>query len=376
MKSITQSFLLFINIQKALLKKGIGFLLLKPIKYSLSFLIVSLLLSCGYAPPVGTTQQPSVAPTPSIPTTPQYPTVLQYPPYPTVPQYPPAPNQSLPSRDYRSDSRDRDKNRCEDDKSCAEICDDIFRDSRDENKCGRLDPNEVYDLEDVFEVIEGPDSSSLEDLDEDALEKFMNVSIAPLIKEARGYSSSETKDFLLFIAENPDIAELFASEDSDFQFLDELLEGLLSRDTVRALSRSIDGRSESFISLSAEYGNEEALLWIHEYLIQGTNDSNAYCGGYSKCVFDKYCRIAEGNDITTGARKDLAEVNGDFEFFLEDEVGITNLPSNFDYNDYCDVKTIMEPMNIDIGHNNLSLVKTRVCLILLNKLKITYYKAY
>ncbi len=319
--------------------------------------MVSFLVACGYAPPAvqtpasqipsyPTVQQP--APQTPYPQTqqPGYPYVqqpgYQIPPVATAPQ--PTPSASLPSRsnnnddddDDDEDDDDEDEDQCRNKKSCVKRCKAIYKSSRDETRCGRLSEDEVEDLEDVFEVLEDPTEDDLEDLDVEDLKKFLKVSNTPLERESNRYSSADAKAFLFYIAENDEVAEVLRSEDSGFEILDNLLEEL-DEDTVEALVDRLGRGNDSFMETIIEYENLEALAWVHEYLEDGTNGYNANCNGNDRCIFDKYCRMAD--ELDASERRDLYET-GDFEDFLEDDVNVQQSEiTNDDYGVACEIKT-------------------------------------
>ena len=133
------------------------------------------------------------------------------------------------------------------------------------------------------------------------------------------------------------MSKLFKDRDDDFQILDELLENL-DDDTVEALVRTINGSGDSFLEIAIENNNEEALIWMHEYFIEGgSNDYNISCSNNDECIFDKYCRMADS--LGSSDRRDLLDANSNFESFLEDEVDISSVSGNSDYGTFCEAVT-------------------------------------
>ncbi|MGI9549324.1 MAG: hypothetical protein ACR2M7_05075 [Bdellovibrionales bacterium] len=239
------------------------------------------------------------------------------------------------------DDRDRNVKTCKDYSTCKEICEDIFKDNRDEKKCGRLSRDDAEDLKDVFVAFQDVE---LEDIKEESLAIFVKISLEPLIKEARNrrsYSRGDAKDVLTYIVDDDDITELFAKEDSDFRFL----EALLSRvddNVVHALSEDKD---DSFMGIAIYNENEEALDWVRGYFEEGTGSYNRDCDSLSSsnkeaCVFDKYCRLAK--DLPTDIRKYLIGASANFEDLLED-VGLTTVTDDYDYKNYCGA----DPVSVD-----------------------------
>ena len=261
---------------------------------------------------------------------------VQYNAYGNPVAYNPSSSGNLPNRgddddedEEEDDDRDRDRDTCGDDDDCKEICDDIFK-GRDSKKCGRLSKNKVKDLKDVFVAFQDVD---LDDVETEDLATFIKISLEPLTKEARRYKGRDSEDVLAYIADDDDITELFAREDTDFRYLETLLREV-DDNLVKALSK---GGNDSFMAIAIYDENEEALDWVREYFEEGTNNPyNRDCDdeGTNKeaCVFDKYCRMAE--KLSVDSRKDFLDISSEFEDLLEDVV-TTAAHRKEDYKDNC-----------------------------------------
>ena len=198
-------------------------------KVVLPVLILVFFISCiTQAPPIPAQKPPTPRPT-----------VTQRP----VTQRPPTPPRD---RDYYDNLRNRDRDRdrvlsrardkskrdkspeCEGDDDCEDICSDIYRSRADKNDCEELSVAQVERLEEVSEVFEDPDLDDLEELDLSDVEVYLNISIEPLHKLIGKYNSREAKDFLAWIAQNSDAAELLEDEDDDYEVLSRLFNEIVS----------------------------------------------------------------------------------------------------------------------------------------------------
>ena len=230
--------------------------------------------------------------------------------------------------DRRSTTRRGDQ--CGGDDDCEDICDDIFSSRSDREDCEDLSVSTVEEMEDFFEVLEDPDADDLEDFNLSVLEEIVDISFEPLVDEAKRYSSSDAKEFLSWMLNDEEAADIISDEDSDFEFLENILEQLNS-DVVQALSTNIDG-GDNFMEIAIDEGNEKLLEWVHDFFDEGSSSSsNRDCGGNSRCVFDKYCRM----DIDSNAREDLLSDFDHFEDFMEDVLDDAN-ENNIDVRDIND----------------------------------------
>ena len=278
------------------------------------------------------TQEPAapVAPNPPVDTTPASTGV------PTLP--PPDFTNNVEDdddRDRRGSSRSSDI--CEEDRNCEDICDDIFKSSRDRRDCEELEVRDVEDMEEAYEALE--DADDFDDIDLDALKNIFDISVEPIVEALEDYSSSDAKDFFtwLFDEDTTEGFEIFKDNDDDFEMLHAALRNLNS-DVVEALSNNIDG-SDNVMEYLLDQDHEEALEWVHEFLTDGSGDSNnGDCDGEETCIFSKYCDIAD--DISD--RDDMADYDY-FSDFMEDLLNDNDFEyfdeESGDYRRYCGNRT-------------------------------------
>ena len=228
----------------------------------------------------------------------------------------------------RYKERDRRGADCEGDDDCEELCDDIYDRKRDKDDCEELSARNVELLAEIYEILEDPDEDSLEDMDLEAFEALINISIEPLDDVVGDYSRREAKVMLAWIAGDSEAAEIFEKEDDDFKVFKMLLDEI-DDDHVKALYGSIDG-SDNFMEIMVEAGNEEAGEWIHEFMDYFCEKVHREGVDDAKCL-RTYCGIARHmND------NDAADLT-DFEYFeryldgvIEDGTNIDKWPENKD----------------------------------------------
>ena len=194
---------------------------------------------------------------------------------------------------------------CGDTDECAEICDDIFSNSKQEKECYEYPPDNVYKIQDLLaEAEEGVLG------DEFALKCLMDISYKQIESAFKMLNQNEAQDVLIEIAADDGLAEIFADEDSDFKVLEKLLEKA-TRDTSfpNNIKKPVDG-NKGFMHLASE-GGEEVWNWLEGYV--GDKKPNeqtilSYC--WAILGTDK---MIEGSGVNTDMSPPLIEslVNGD-----------------------------------------------------------------
>ena len=211
----------------------------------------------------------------------------------------------------RDDVIDRSRKRhtggakCEGNDDCEEMCDDIYDRRRDKEDCEDLSVRQVELLKDVYELLEDPDLDDLEGIDLEDLDVLINISIEPLDDRVGKYSRREAKEMLVWIASSSAVANLFEKEDDDFKILKKLL-GEINSDSLSALKATLDS-GDSFMEIAVEESNEEAALWIHDFMEEELCSGNVE----SAACLQKYC------DLARAMNNDPAKDMLDFEFFEE-----------------------------------------------------------
>ncbi|MBC6415208.1 MAG: DUF3824 domain-containing protein [Bdellovibrionales bacterium] len=257
------------------------------------------------------------------------------------------------NEDYYDARRDNDRNRperdrrlsnakrgsaCEDESrshECYELCQEMYL-SRDREDCRELDTDSVYDIYEVYESIQNP--RDLDSIDLDHFEWFLDVSLSGLDLIFRDdYNRSDSEDFLIWIAENEDVAEIIRDEDYDFRRLELLLSELInfdSDDVERAFTREV-GNRDSILEYALETGNNVALNYFLEFFL----DTDTACKNHSHNSPSKSCLI----DICTiGANlnsrlTDYILSSNVFEDFAEDFIEHSRNSNNATPKKYTDL---------------------------------------
>ena len=206
---------------------------------------------------------------------------------PTTP--PPRPDpEKPPTRQPRNPNRydDRRTGECGQERNCEEICDDIFRARKDREDCEEFSVADVEDMEDVFETLEDPDADDLEDLDLQVLDMLLDISSDPLETAISRMSQTEKKKFLVWMAEDPEAAQLIENAEDDFNIMEELF-GTSKTNILNELNKNIDS-GDTFVEIALAEGNDVVLEWIHDFFGHKCENDNEY----ERCLFkDYYCGL-------------------------------------------------------------------------------------
>ena len=140
--------------------------------------------------------------------------------------------------DDDDDDDDRNSDRiCDERSSCQKRCDRMFRHGKALSQCYDLKLSAVDSYEEVFDKLSGNnvDKRRLNNIDADDLGEFLELSIGgwkDLIDGRRGgnrndsvreeYSPQESKQVLLWVAENDDVADNIDDQDEEGEILYEL----------------------------------------------------------------------------------------------------------------------------------------------------------
>ena len=196
--------------------------------------------------------------------------------------------------------------KCEWDEDCEDICKDIYNRRSVRDDCMELPVKQVEKLEEIYETFENPSDNDLASIDSVDFETFVEIDLRPLDTLIGKLSSSEAKRVLAWIADDPDIAEVFQEEDDEYDLLKKLLQNL-NPDIKTALNQKIAVRE--FISATPESeklshaessfmeiiidNNETALDWVHNFFYEecaARNDEEV-------CIFnDWYCQVGLNDD--------------------------------------------------------------------------------
>ena len=209
------------------------------------------------------------------------------------------------SRDSRySYYRDRTTNdRCEDDSRCEDLCDDLNDDfGYSRRTCEDLQVSEVEALAEISEALEDPDEDELSGVDPEGLVVLLEEFQSQAEKLVAKYSTNETKDVLTWIAQNSDIAKIFADEDEEYQVFKEILAQLDSVQEEALTDTIYDG--DSFVEIAVDE-NTEALELINEIFNEDCETSSSDNDAVTRCTFRKYCSLSD--DISDYTREDYLD---------------------------------------------------------------------
>ena len=192
--------------------------------------------------------------------------------------------------DKKKDSRGE----CEGDRDCEEICDDIFDRRRDREDCEELNIATVERFDEVYKLLEDPDEDDLSDINPEDLDALISISIEPLDDLVGGYSSREAKEVAAWIAENSDVAEVFESEDDDFELFEAIFGeiGGGRSNAFEGLEKSITGR-DSFVDILVQDNNIEAFEWVQNYF---EDECSSKSQDEELCVLSRWCHLDFDND--------------------------------------------------------------------------------
>ena len=244
----------------------------------------------------------------------------------------PPPQEPPPSDRDRDgdDPEDRDKDReggrrftdsrvgeCNEDKKCKEICGDIFRSRNNREECEERSISEVTDMEEVFKVLEEPDTDDLEALNLEVLKELLDISTDPLKNAISDMTVNGKREFLVWFAEDSEAATILINAEDEDDIRDALFPRFIVSPSSRSdLNQSIGG-GKTFVEVALKNGNEPVLEWLHSSFEskcdQYSGQTFQYYGTrelYPICVFDNYyCAL----DLDT----ELEEEYFDYEFFTD-----------------------------------------------------------
>ena len=207
---------------------------------------------------------------------------------------------------YRGAQRDL----CEGNYVCENICEEIFNRHAERVECEQLSYSRVKKLDVVFKSFENPRLRSLEELDVfegGDVDIFLNLDIRVLQSLVGRYSEAEAEEFLIWLAQDRDASLIFEKEDRDFTILDRLLSKINS-DAFRALGENLDG-SENFMDIASEVENGVALAWVHDYLFEEESNCKKDADKAQAECLKSYCEL--GSDMD----EDYAAALLDYKFF-------------------------------------------------------------
>ena len=217
------------------------------------------------------------------------------------------------SGDVCEDLDRKDKEYCED------ICNDIYKQRKDRRECEELEIHLIEDLKEVYEALEDGDEDDFRSIDYDLFDTYLNTGISGLDDIIDDYTSREAEEFLLWLIEDRDFAEIFIKEDDDYKVLEALFKQIdknynSNSETWAIFSERI-GDDDLMETLINE-GDEETMEWFFDFI----NDSNSACKDdtESRECFKVYCNI--GSNLQNREQEDWLDDFELLEDYLEDVI--------------------------------------------------------
>lgn len=187
------------------------------------------------------------------------------------------------STDFNCEKKGRECGRLSE---CKKFCTEIFSRRSDREVCFKWAKPLVDDFKSLFDTI---NTEPFHYIPLEVLKCFLSLSeddSAPFKK----LNEEEVKEFLLRLAEDPEMASLLAKKDKgDFSTLDRLFRKLHSH-TPNALKKELGLRNETFLTLIYQYHNHPAIIWIDDYIIHR-------CRRDSRCeeALEYYCEVLKNS---------------------------------------------------------------------------------
>ena len=183
---------------------------------------------------------------------------------------------------------------------CEKICKELYKRRSDREDCQKLEVDFIEDLEEMYKVLENAKERTLNEIDSDLFETYINISIASLDRVVKEYNISKAKNFIYWLIDDEDIGEIFRNEDDDHDTLEEVLRQLdkddYSNETNeihKIFNKSIEGK-DTLMEIIAT-SSDEVVEWFMDFI----NEKNAECKEGSEtrlCFVGVYCRIGKDLD--------------------------------------------------------------------------------
>ena len=178
---------------------------------------------------------------------------------------------------------------------CKKICYDIYLNGQDRNKCVELEVGLIKDLEQTYKNLK--QANYLDKIDSDLFFAYINIrsDSTALKKIIQDYSHGDAEDFLFWIINNSQIAEVFRRHDDSYNILETLFKefdsGYKSHSLWKSFTDKVDG--EYFMKILINKG-EKILLWFTNFI----NEKNPSCANdtYTRKCFEVYCKIGDKLD--------------------------------------------------------------------------------
>ncbi|MCY4321282.1 MAG: hypothetical protein OXC37_02610, partial [Bdellovibrionaceae bacterium] len=152
--------------------------------------------------------------------------------------------------------------------------------------------------------------------DPEDFDVYLNVSIESLDDLVDDeWNSRESREFLFWLINDEDAANVFEKEDDEYDTLTAILREINNfdfDDIHEPFTTKLEG-SDNLMEVAIDSGNEDVIDWFMDYI----NDKNQACDRepVSKPCFEVYCRIAQ--DIDDDSIENWLDYDS-FESYIED----------------------------------------------------------
>ena len=165
---------------------------------------------------------------------------------------------------------------CEKSSNCGDdVCDELFSGS-DRKECYKLPESLVLDFENVLKAIKDGEAASIRPTTLDCL---LDIDDREFERAVRKMSKNEAKEFLVEVARDDDLSDIFGDEDNNYHIIDALLTRATGKtNLVEQLSTTIED-NQHFLWLASE-GVKEVWNWLDNYVSNERSDQDTivtYC---------------------------------------------------------------------------------------------------
>ena len=182
--------------------------------------------------------------------------------------------------------------KCEDDRDCIDVCEDVYDPDRDDENLGKVDTclqvsyKLAIQFEDILEILEEPHESSLRNINNKAFFEFLDVSLTPWVEEVEDANDDEAKNLLIWIAKESKISSAIVEAYENYEREYDKFEGVAEMfDRIGNMSdcdnaceaviqEAIVGSSTSFWDIAYDNGNSNAQCIVIELLEQKCDGVN------------------------------------------------------------------------------------------------------
>ena len=193
-------------------------------------------------------------------------------------------------------------NKCEEEErghKCYEHCKEIYRKASNREDCENLTVGQVEKIKEMYDFLESPRERELKGIEKDVFDLYLNISIESLYDLIGEYSNSRAKDFMSWLLENQEFAEIFEAEDNDFEAFESLLQGIKdfnccgASEIIKPFTVTVEG-SKTVWDIVADQRSDYYVDWFMNFI----EEKNPDCNDDSNSIecFEIYCRIGEKTD--------------------------------------------------------------------------------